>query len=373
MRIVRTFGIAWGLSLGTNWVVAQSLSIGGGNIVFELSADTLRVTPLERVGVSVIGADRLPFRYVPIPGEPVFVSPASGVAPAVVTVGLNPNVVAYLRSGGYLFKLQFAAPGQSCPPCPGPWVILRLRAQPPPSITAVVNAASLQAFLSPGAIISIFGTNLGTPPVSAQFDFAALYPTRLGNTTVTFGGIAAPLLYVSTGQINAVVPYGVAGQGTVDVVVEHNLQRSAAFSVPILDTAPAIFTAAQSGRGQGAILNNGVTINSVDNPAPKGSVVVMFGTGAGRWNPRRDNPEYPDGSLFLGPVLPAVMPAAPLSLTIGGQAARIQYSGPVVYQVNSLMQVNAVVPEGIDSGPQPVVLTIGQNSNAEQRVTVAVQ
>jgi uncharacterized protein (TIGR03437 family) len=39
----------------------------------------------------------------------------------------------------------------------------------------------------------------------------------------------------------------------------------------------------------------------------------------------------------------------------------------------SVLQVNAVVPEGLNAGPQPVVLKIGANDNAEQRATVCVQ
>jgi uncharacterized protein (TIGR03437 family) len=38
-----------------------------------------------------------------------------------------------------------------------------------------------------------------------------------------------------------------------------------------------------------------------------------------------------------------------------------------------MLQINATVPNGIGSGQQPVVLTIGDNNNAAQQVTVAVK
>jgi len=38
-----------------------------------------------------------------------------------------------------------------------------------------------------------------------------------------------------------------------------------------------------------------------------------------------------------------------------------------------MLQINAVVPQGISVGAQPVVLTIGDNNNAAQQVTVAVK
>ncbi len=188
---------------------------------------------------------------------------------------------------------------------------------------------------------------------------------------VTFNGIAAPLLYVSTTQINAQVPYEVAGQKTVNVVVTHNLRASPAFSVPLADTSPAIFTVTQNGNGQGAILNSNiqnpslVTPNSVENPAAKGSGISIYTTGSGLWNRT-----VQDGSILLDN---QTRPTAPVSLTIGGQPARILYAGTAPFLISGVLQVNAIVPDGIGSGPQPLLLTVGQNSNAPQQVTVAVQ
>ncbi len=95
---------------------------------------------------------------------------------------------------------------------------------------------------------------------------------------------------------------------------------------------------------------------------------MIFATGAGLWNQ-----PVPSGSVVLGPTLPPLAPAAPVSLTIGGQAAKILYAGAALDRVSGTLQLNAVVPEGVASGPQPLVLTIGQNSNSQQRVTVAIR
>lgn len=65
--------------------------------------------------------------------------------------------------------------------------------------------------------------------------------------------------------------------------------------------------------------------------------------------------------------------AQPVSLTIGGKPATLLYVGASPYQVWSLLQVNAIVPTDTDSGQQPVVLTIGQNDNSQQRVTIAIK
>jgi uncharacterized protein (TIGR03437 family) len=196
----------------------------------------------------------------------------------------------------------------------------------------------------------------------ARYNDSGLYPTTLGNTTVTFNGAVAALLYVSTTQINAVVPYEVAGQKTVSVIVTHDSVASPAFSVPLMDTSPAIFT----------ILNddpNANPTNSADQPAAEGSLISIYATGGGLLSQ-----PVQDGSialLFAEP--PYASLAAPLSVTIGGQPARISYAGVAPFEVNGMLQVNAVVPTGIGSGPQPVVLTIGANNNASQQVTVAVK
>jgi uncharacterized protein (TIGR03437 family) len=77
---------------------------------------------------------------------------------------------------------------------------------------SVVNAASYarsvkgEALLVGGAIFSIFGENLA---VSEQRASGTPLPTTLGGTSVTVGGIAAPLFYVSPGQINFQVPYAI--------------------------------------------------------------------------------------------------------------------------------------------------------------------
>jgi uncharacterized protein (TIGR03437 family) len=240
-------------------------------------------------------------------------------------------------------------------------------------VTSIVNSASLQPSISPGALASIFGANLGTPPIYGHFDDSGLYPTALGNTTVTFNGTAAPLLYVSTGQINAVVPYEVAGQKTVSVVVTHDSVASPAFALTLTPTSPAIFTVTQNGKGEGAILNDDPNVNptpnSAENPAAKGIPISMYVTGGGLLSQTVQDGSIP---LIIGEP-PYYNIVAPVSLKIGGQPAQVIYAGAIPYEVTGMLQVNAIVPNNIGSGPQPVVLTIGDNNNAAQQVTVAVK
>jgi len=91
----------------------------------------------------------------------------------------------------------------------------------------------------------------------------------------------------------------------------------------------------------------------------------MFGTAGGIWNEA-----FLDGSVSM---IPRNFDYSQVSLTIGGQPPRILYGGSAPYRVWGMVQVNAVVPNGLGSGPQPVVLTVGQLTTASQPVTVFVQ
>jgi uncharacterized protein (TIGR03437 family) len=50
------------------------------------------------------------------------------------------------------------------------------------------------------------------------------------------------------------------------------------------------------------------------------------------------------------------------SVTIGGKNAHVDYSGLAPAFVG-LYQVNAIIPSGLSSGDQPVVVTLGTASN----------
>jgi len=162
------------------------------------------------------------------------------------------------------------------------------------------------------------------------------------------------------------VPYEIAGSSVTKVVVSRFGVASTPLSLPVAATAPAIFSANQSGNGQGAILKEDNSPNSPDNPASSGSVIQVFATGEGVCL-----------GVATGSVTPAQppfpKPAASVSVTIGGKPARIQYAGEAPGAVSGLLQVNAVVPDNLPSGSYAVVLTVGNNSNDSQTITVAVQ
>lgn len=240
-------------------------------------------------------------------------------------------------------------------------------ARPVISSNGIVNGASFAGgAVAPGEIVTIFGARMG-PATLAPFipDASGRVPGALAGTRVLFGGQPAPLLYVSAGQIGAIVPYNAAGRSAVDVVVDANGVRSAAVQVPLAATAPGLFTADASGKGQAAALNQDGRLNGASAPVKTGDVIVLYGTGEGQTLPLGQD-GAPAGADLPRPVLP-------VKVTIGGQEGVILYAGGAPGLVAGLVQINVRVPAGIPAGNAvPVVLQVGEAASAAG-VTVAVQ
>jgi uncharacterized protein (TIGR03437 family) len=146
--------------------------------------------------------------------------------------------------------------------------------------------------------------------------------------------------------------------------VENNGVPSGTLTVSIADSAPGLFTATANGKGPAAALNEDLSRNSSSNPAGQGSIVVLYGTGAGQ-----TNPAGMDGAVD-GKILPK--PILPVSVTVDGKSAKVLYAGGAGGAVAGLIQLNVRLPDGIHSGAVPVVFRIGGNGS-QPGVTLSVQ
>jgi uncharacterized protein (TIGR03437 family) len=194
---------------------------------------------------------------------------------------------------------------------------------------------------------------------------SGVFSNIVGETRVLFDGLPAPLLYSQAGQVSAVVPYSVAGRQSAIVEVEYRGQRSAQVGVTVAPAAPGVFTSDSSGKGQAAVLNQDGSLNSVFNPAPRGSVVVLYATGEGATVPLVTTGQVSNG------VLP--VPVLPVALQVGNLPAEIQYAGAAPGLISGVMQVNAKVPDNAPVGSSvPVTLSVG-GFNSPAGVTIAIQ
>ncbi len=237
----------------------------------------------------------------------------------------------------------------------------------PPTLTgsAIVNAASyLGGAVAPGELVTIFHADLGPATlVGAQLDSKGLVSSNIGGTQVLFDGVAAPFIYALAGQSSVVVPYEVAGKQQTMVQYVFNGIASNTIAVPVTPTAPAIFAADATGTGPGLILNQDSSLNTAKNPAAAGSEIQILATGGGTIVGGAT-----DGALSTS----AGKQTLPVTATVGGKTATVVYAGPAPDEVSGVMQVNLIVPPGLGSGPQPVILMV--NGVASQSgITVAIQ
>lgn len=219
----------------------------------------------------------------------------------------------------------------------------------------VLNAASYAGGgVAPGEIVVIFGQNLGPAALATLVltgDGLGV-AKELEQTRVLFDGIPAPMIYTSAGQVSAVVPYGIAGRGTVNVQTEYRGVRSNAVSLPVLDAVPGLFTRDASGTGAAAALNQDGSVNSADRPAPAGSVIVLFGTGDGL-----PDPVPADGAVITGAPLPK--PQFPVNVLVDGQPAELLYAGAAPSLVAGVLQLNVRLPADVAGAAVPIRLSVG--------------
>ncbi len=219
----------------------------------------------------------------------------------------------------------------------------------------VVSAASYAALapVSPGSLVSIFGTRL-----SDGERIATTLPlgTQLGAVTAVLGGRPLPLLYARDDQLNAVIPYDLPVNTRHQLLVRRGAVLSLPEPVTIAAAQPAVFTKNASGRGQGVIVDvNGLYVEP-GNPARARDAVVIYCSGLGAVDP-------PVAVGAAAPVSPLSHVVNPVSVTIGGRAAEWFFAG-LTPGLSALYQVNVYVPEGVAAGDAvPVVITVaGQSS-----------
>jgi uncharacterized protein (TIGR03437 family) len=233
-------------------------------------------------------------------------------------------------------------------------------------ITSVVNGASLLAGpVSPGEVVTVFGANVGPVQLyGMQVDAAGQPQNVLANTQVLFDGVPAPLLYASSGEVGAVMPFKTYGPAT-QVQVTNGGQTSAAAAVPMVPAAPALFALDGTGGGPGAILNADGSVNSYINPASRGSIISVYGTGFGASNPPGDSRGL-TSSLDFPPDLP-------VTVLIDGQPAEICYIGAAPGMVQGVVQINVRIPATTTPVYNVrVTLKVG-NYSSPATVTLSVQ
>jgi uncharacterized protein (TIGR03437 family) len=237
-------------------------------------------------------------------------------------------------------------------------VTLRIKNAAP---LAAVNAASYRSsVIAPDQIGSIFGAGLAAQTAVAQ---TTPLPTTLSGTSVTVNGIAAPLFFVSSGQINFLMPPA-TGLGTAQIVVRTAQDTYSLGSISVVPTVPALFTNDATGQGAAAAVatTDGVTFqiapfDVIVNARP--NFLLLFGTGL-----RRAATEHPNDANGV---------AESVRVTIEGQAASVIFAG-AQGGFAGLDQLNIELPASLAGrGERNVEVFMTVNGIEANRVTVRVK
>jgi len=227
---------------------------------------------------------------------------------------------------------------------------------------ALVSAASYRGgALATDSLATAFGNNLAARTEVAQ---TQPLPLELAGTTVTVNGVAAPLFFVSPTQINFLVP-PVVDLGAATVIVSNPLGSFALGTIQITAIAPAIFTVDGTGTGDASAVATPDGVNYQFAPFDvrvngKANILVLYGTGIR--HAAASNPNDEDGV------------AEAVSVTIGGQPARVLYAG-AQGSFAGLDQINVEIPASLagDSSPRRVEVVVSLSGVETNRVTVLIR
>ena len=294
--------------------------------------------PVQFIEHTLEGAARNTFNFS-------WTSPTSDVGEVVVYVAGNGANGDGRNSGDHIYTNSYTLSPATAP-------------QNQPSIAAqngVVNGASFQPGIAPGAWITIFGSNLASTTRTWRNDeiVGGKLPTELDGVSVTVNNRLAAVYFISPAQINVQAP---SDEGTGPAPVQVTTVRGASSVNAQLGTfAPGFFMFDPESRRYLAAVHADGTLLGKPNlfqglttaPARPGETVLLFGAGFGP-----TDPAVPSGQVFGG----AAKLTNPITVRIGGVPAEVQFAG---LSGAGLYQLNVKVPDTLPDGDAPVVAETG--------------
>lgn len=207
---------------------------------------------------------------------------------------------------------------------------------------SVVHAASFApGAAAPGQIVSIFGSGLGpaTAVRGAVDPETGLLPSALAGASVLLDGEPIPLLYAQESQINAQIPYEIAGRANARLAVSYGGVTGPGAALAVSPVRPALFRI--SGGSAVLALNENGRLNGPSQPARQGETVTLFGSGQGETAPPAETGR-PASAMDDRRIEDA-------SVTIGGSAAEVVSAG-LAPGFAGVFQIRARIPQDAATG-----------------------
>ena len=176
----------------------------------------------------------------------------------------------------------------------------------------MLSSASLvaQSPIAPGSLISILGSSLAD---------------SLAGTSVLIAGRPAPIVSVSDGRIDAIVPYDVPPNTQHQVIVQKGAVATVPETVTVAPAQPAVFTQDKSGTGQASVYavraDGTQVLADAANPVTAGDSIVIQCAGLGAVNP----------AVAAGAATPDSPPSVTVNavtVSIGGVDAPVTFAAP---------------------------------------------
>lgn len=225
----------------------------------------------------------------------------------------------------------------------------------------VVNGASsrIEQPVAPGSWATAYGNFTGVVTATAA---TLPFPTTFNGVTVSVEGVNAPIYFVSSGQINFLIPYTTSpGLRSVRITTTSGTVNG---NVRVIASAPGLFAKDQAQPPKGAILNQDSTENTQNNPARRGQVIQIYATGPGALSST-------PGDGGAAPAEPLITTTSTPQVFIGGIAADVQFTG-LAPGFAGLWQINAFVPnQSFLSGRVSVQLFMNGVDSNEVAIFVA--
>lgn len=318
----------------------------GGGFVSEFDPSAVRLLsstyfgwPVGVLGLALgeqgtvwINGSTLPLSLPLLPGTPLLggdyvaaLSPDLSTVKSMVTAPLGSADRAITLNGGAPAVLGFSSS------------LLLVESSEGPSLVGIANSADsivVSNAVAPDELISLYGIGIGPgSPVGAQV-VNGVVTSSLGGVQVLFDGVPAPLLYAGPTQINAIVPSEVSGHDTTNITILTPTGSLTGPTMLVHPSQPRVFAVA---------INQDGSVNSAsDHPAPPGSLVTIWATGAGRT-------ALPDGAIATAA---SGRPPLPVSVLLNdqsyNQSLEVQYAGDAPGMVAGVLQINFRLPSDLE-------------------------
>jgi len=255
-------------------------------------------------------------------------TPAAATLPVTSISGTDPTAT---NTAGAPNAVVISTSTSANPVTVPPYSVVRVDLNTPPPVAVAVNNASYAAGpVAPQEIVSLFG------PIAAAGSTSVQITDSAGN------GQAASVVSASNGQVNIVIPSGLA-PGAARLTAQQGSSTVLTGSLSIATSAPGLYSKNSDGAGVAAAVaqlystNNQITNETVftcDAAAPRSCLGAPLNIGGSA------------DTLYVELYGTGIRGAASITCYVNGQSVPVSYAGPQT-QYPGLDQVNIAIPRSL--------------------------